>query len=189
MPGPQRLVCPKTEVAFDGSSSYDPDGRIVGYHWDFGDGNGAQGPTATHIFATPGTYDVALTVTDDTESSCAATRRSVQVVVNAPPVADAGPPFEAFVGGAADAVLLDGTRSQDPDGGALTHVWRIGDGSTESGERVRHLFRQTGDIPVQLTVTDSSGLPCGVATADTVATVRLHPPVLVTEVPPTAPQN
>lgn len=183
MPGPQRAVCPMTEVAFDGASSYDSDGRIVRYQWDFGDGGGAQGPTTTHIFETPGTYDVALTVTDDTESSCAATRRSVQIVVNAPPVADAGPPFEAFVGGAADAVLLDGTRSRDPDGGALTHVWRIGDGTTESGERVRHLFRQTGDIPVELTVTDSSGLPCGTATAATVATVRPRSSVLLTEMP------
>jgi len=183
MPGPQRTVCPITEVAFDGTASYDSDGRIVRYQWDFGDGGSAQGPTATHIFDRPGTYDVGLTVTDDTESSCAAVRRSVQVVVNAPPVADAGPPFEAFVGGAADAVLLDGTRSSDPDGGALTHVWRIGDGTTESGERVRHLFRQTGEIPVELTVTDTSGLPCGVATGRTVATVRPHSPLLTTEGP------
>ena len=86
-------------------------------------------------------------------------------------------------------MLLDGTRSRDPDGGALTHVWRIGDGTTESGERVRHLFRQTGDIPVELTVTDSSGLPCGVATDRIVATVRQHEPVLVTEVPPAAPHD
>jgi PKD repeat protein len=189
MPGPQRAVCPMTEVAFDGTSSYDADGRIVRYQWDFGDGSGAQGPTATHIFETPGTYDVALTVTDDTESSCAATRRSVQVLVNAPPVADAGPPFEAFIGGAADAVLLDGSRSRDPDGGGLTQVWRIGDGTTEAGERVRHLFRRIGDIPVELTVTDSSGLPCGVATDHTVATVRRRSPALVTETPAAGPKE
>ncbi|MGK9167185.1 PKD domain-containing protein [Inquilinus limosus] len=181
VPGPQRVVCPMTEVAFDGGQSYDADGRIVDYRWDFGDGQSAQGPTATHVFEKPGTYDVALTVTDDTQSSCAAIRRSARVVVNAPPVADAGPPFEAFVGGAADAVLLDGTRSRDPDGGGLTFVWRIGDGTTESGERVRHLFRQTGDIPVELTVTDSSGLSCGVATDSTTATVRRRSPVLMTE--------
>lgn len=186
MLGPQRLVCPMAEIVFDGASSYDPDGRITRYQWDFGDGGSAQGPTASHSFAAPGTYDVALTVTDDTESSCASTRRSVQVVVNAPPVADAGPPFAAFVGGAADAVLLDGTRSRDPDGGALTYVWRIGDGTTESGERVRHLFRQAGDIPIDLTVTDGSGLPCGTATGSTVATVRRHDPMQVTEVPPPA---
>ncbi len=183
MPGPQRAVCPMAEVAFDGTSSYDPDGRIVRYEWDFGDGSGALGPTATHVFEAPGIYDVALTVTDDTESSCAATRRSVPIVVNAPPVADAGSPFEAFIGGAADAVLLDGPGSRDPDGGALTHVWRIGDGTTESGERVRHLFRQAGDIPVELTVTDSSGLPCGVASDDTIVTVRRRAPMLVTKVP------
>ncbi|TSD87204.1 PKD domain-containing protein [Mycobacterium sp. KBS0706] len=189
MPGPQRTVCPMTEVAFDGTSSYDADGRIVRYQWDFGDGNAAQGPKVTHVFETPGTYDIALTVTDDTESSCAATRRSARIVVNAPPVADAGPPFEAFVGGAADAVLLDGTRSRDPDGGALTHVWRVGDGTIESGERVRHLFRQTGDVPVELTVTDSSGLSCGQATDRTVVTVRRRSPMLVTETPAAGPRE
>src|SRR5262249_1602042 len=136
-----------------------------------------------HIFEKPGTYDVALTVTDDTESSCAATRRLMRVVVNAPPIADAGPPFEAYLGGAADAVLLDGSPSRDPVGGALTQWWRIGDGTIESGERVRHLFRQTGDIPVELTVTDGSGLSCGVTTDSTVVTVRRHSPLLVTEVP------
>ncbi|WP_026872606.1 PKD domain-containing protein [Inquilinus limosus] len=183
VPGPQRLVCPMTEVAFDGTQSYDADGRIVRYQWDFGDGAGAEGAKATHVFETPGTYDVALTVTDDTDTSCAAIRRSARVVVNAPPVADPGPAFEAFVGGAADAVLLDGSRSSDPDGGGLTHVWRIGDGTVESGERVRHLFRQTGDIPVELTVTDSSGLPCGQASARTIVTVRQRSPMLVTEVP------
>jgi large repetitive protein len=183
VPGPQRLVCPMTEVAFDGTSSYDDDGQIVRYHWDFGDGESAQDAKATHVFAKPGTYDVVLTVTDDTESSCADASRSTRVVVNAPPVADAGPPFEAFVGGAADAVLLDGSRSSDPDGGALTQVWRLGDGTVETGERVRHLFRQTGEIPVALTVTDSSGLPCGVGTDDTVATVRRRSPLQVTETP------
>ena len=151
VPGPQRVVCPGTEVAFDGSVSYDADGGINRHAWDFGDGTSAEGPSVSHVFEKPGAYEVALTVTDDTQSSCASTSRSARIIVNAPPVADAELPAEAFVGGAADAALLDGSRSSDPDGGALTHVWRIGDGTVESGERVRHLFRQTGDIPVELT--------------------------------------
>ena len=183
VPGPQRVVCPGTEVVFDGSGSYDADGGITRHEWDFGDGARAQGPSVSHVFEKPGTYEVALTVTDDTQSSCASTSRSARIVVNAPPIADAELPAEAFVGGAADAALLDGSRSSDPDGGALTHVWRIGDGTVESGERVRHLFRQTGDIPVELTVTDSSGLSCGQASDTGIVTVRPHSPMLVTEAP------
>jgi predicted transcriptional regulator len=53
------------EAAFDGSSSYDIDGRIVSYLWDLGDGTFADGPTATHIYRVPGHFNVTLTVTDD----------------------------------------------------------------------------------------------------------------------------
>jgi PKD repeat protein len=183
VPGPRRVVCPGTEVHFDGSASYDADGSITRHDWDFGDGTRVQGARVSHVFEKPGTYNVALTVTDDTASSCASVSKSAQIVVNATPIAEADLPAEAFVGGAADAVLLDGTRSRDPDDGALTHVWKIGDGSIESGERVRHLFRQTGDIPVELTVTDNSGLSCGQASDSGFVTVRPHSPLLVTEAP------
>jgi len=43
----------------------DPDGEIMSYSWDFGDGNVADGRRATHDYATPGTYRVRLLVTDN----------------------------------------------------------------------------------------------------------------------------
>lgn len=52
-------------VNFDGSGSSDPDGTIVSYDWDFGDGNGGSGMTTTHDYATAGSYIATLTVTDD----------------------------------------------------------------------------------------------------------------------------
>ena len=45
-------------------SSYSPDDEIVSYHWDFGDGNKAEGEVVEHILSEPGTYKVKLTVTD-----------------------------------------------------------------------------------------------------------------------------
>ena len=51
-------------VTFDGSGSTDSDGTIVSHAWDFGDGTDS-GETVSHTFNTPGTYNVALTVTDD----------------------------------------------------------------------------------------------------------------------------
>ncbi|QSG13369.1 Secreted protein, contains PKD repeats and vWA domain [Halapricum desulfuricans] len=54
-----------TAVAFDGSASSDPDGTLVAYEWDFGDGGIATGPTATYMFDTAGTFIVSLDVLDD----------------------------------------------------------------------------------------------------------------------------
>jgi len=52
-------------VTFDGRRSRDPDGRIVRYEWDFGDGTRAYGRVVSHQFEEPGTYRVCLTVWDD----------------------------------------------------------------------------------------------------------------------------
>jgi PKD repeat protein len=161
--GPDQLVCPGDKVSFDGSQSNDPDGGISLYHWDFGDGTKLDGKAVDHVFGKPGTYHVVLTVTDDAASSCSSTSDTMDVVVNAAPIADAGKDRDVFIGGANDAVLLDGSASRDPDGTALTHTWQIGDGASEIGERVRHTFTTAGDYPVTLTVADTSGLACGTA--------------------------
>ncbi|CAH0999556.1 hypothetical protein LEM8419_00856 [Neolewinella maritima] len=52
-------------VQLDGSDSFDDDGTIVSYAWSWEDGGSASGPTPMATFAAPGTYNVALTVTDD----------------------------------------------------------------------------------------------------------------------------
>ncbi|MFC2076222.1 PKD domain-containing protein [candidate division KSB1 bacterium] len=52
-------------VAFDGLKSSDPDGKIVSYHWNFGDGNTAKGVNVNHTFKEVGRYNVALTVDDN----------------------------------------------------------------------------------------------------------------------------
>jgi thermitase len=52
------------EVAVDASESYDPDGEIITYHWDFGDGTTASGIDAKHTYTTEGTHTITLTVTD-----------------------------------------------------------------------------------------------------------------------------
>lgn len=69
-------------VAFDGSSSSDPDGSIVGYAWDFGDGSHANGSNPSHVFTQPGNYRVVLTVTDN--AGLSATAQRVVAVGRAP---------------------------------------------------------------------------------------------------------
>ena len=55
-----------TTISFDASASHDPDGSIVAYQWDFGDGFAGAGQTTTHEYTSYGTYNVILTVFDNT---------------------------------------------------------------------------------------------------------------------------
>jgi cardiolipin synthase len=54
-------------VIFNASSSYDSDGDITNYEWEFGDGNSTNttGKIVMHAYATAGNYTVHLTVTDN----------------------------------------------------------------------------------------------------------------------------
>jgi PKD repeat protein len=65
-----------TAVTFDASGSVASDGTITDYEWDF-DGDGisdATGLTSSRVYASPGRYEVVLTVTDTTGASATATR-------------------------------------------------------------------------------------------------------------------
>jgi len=62
--GPYSGIIGKT-VTFTAKDSYDDDGTIVKFNWDFGDGNYGTGETITHTYNRIGKYTVLLTVTDD----------------------------------------------------------------------------------------------------------------------------
>jgi PKD repeat protein len=94
-------------AAFDGSASHDPDGTIAGYSWNFGDGVTATGATANHTFGAPGTYRVALTVTDSRGATATASR--------AISVASTG-----TVGGAYSQAVIDS---------GAQNYWRLGEAS------------------------------------------------------------
>lgn len=65
-------------VQFDASESNDPDGEIVSYLWDFGDGTGAEGMNVEHVFPQQQTeYLVTLTVIDDDGSANSSMRKVV----------------------------------------------------------------------------------------------------------------
>ncbi|NIN33951.1 MAG: PKD domain-containing protein, partial [Gammaproteobacteria bacterium] len=47
-------------ISFNASSSYDPDGSIISYFWDLGDGTNATGVVVVHSYADDGNYTVTL---------------------------------------------------------------------------------------------------------------------------------
>ncbi len=52
-------------IAFDAAGSVDPNGSIVSYAWDFGDGNTGSGATPAHTYTFAGNYTVRLITTDN----------------------------------------------------------------------------------------------------------------------------
>lgn len=70
------------DVAFDGSTSLDPDGTITSYEWDFGDGSSGTGANASHTYTQNGNYTAVLSVTDN---SGARNRSATLLTVNVAP--------------------------------------------------------------------------------------------------------
>jgi PKD repeat protein len=70
---------------FSSIGSYDPDGTIVAYEWNFGDGSAVvAGPSASHVYSTAGGYTATLKLTDN--NGLTATR-GVTLTAQAPVVA------------------------------------------------------------------------------------------------------
>ncbi len=106
--------------------SVDPDGSVVSWLWDFGDGSTSTVQSPTHVYAGVGFYDVTLTVTDDGGETGAVTR---QVVVPAPGQGVQGDWVGVY--GADGHVLAAWNSSSD-----LTS-WPLGAVTLEQGSRYR----------------------------------------------------
>jgi len=65
-------------VNADASGSSDPDGFVKAYKWYWGDGTTAMTKTASHTYATAGTYTLQLTVTDN-QGGAAKTKKTITV--------------------------------------------------------------------------------------------------------------
>ncbi|RJS73842.1 PKD domain-containing protein, partial [Methanophagales archaeon] len=83
-------------ITFNASSSYDPDGNITNYEWDFGDGNvtNTTEETINHSYSEAGSYEVTLTVTDND----GATNSTTKIITVYPPAAifDTGTPSNPY---------------------------------------------------------------------------------------------
>lgn len=155
------------EVAVDASQSNDPDGIIISYRWDFGNGASASGITATHTYTTEGTYTVTLTVTDDMG---AVSRATAQVRVDPAPkrviyVEDIGMSVETVPGGEIarafvtvvddDGMTVPGIQVTGSWSGLVTGTSQSVAGNDGVAVLDSKKFRKTGTIT--FTVTGLSG--------------------------------
>lgn len=142
-------------VSFNGSGSTDPDGTIASYSWNFGDETPAgSGVSPQHTYASGGTYNVTLTVTDN---SGATSSVSHPVSAVAPPPNQ--PPTAAFTTSITnETVSFNGSGSFDADGNITAYSWDFGDDTPAgSGVSPQHTYPGPGTYPVTLTVTDDGG--------------------------------
>jgi PKD repeat protein len=169
-----------TEITFDGSGSYDADGTVVGYKWDFdGDGNydtnWLSTPTTTHTYSVADEYTVELMVKDDGDATDTDTATATITepagddddggggtggtggtgTTNHNPIAVASASETSESVGI--SITFNGSQSSDPDGDSLTFSWEFGDGNTSSDEITTHAYAAEGIYAVTLTVNDGNG--------------------------------
>lgn len=148
------------EVTFSGTDSYDSDGSVVSYSWDFGDGSTGTGSEITHTYSSADSYLAVLTVTDDEDATGKA---SVTIVVTDPNqcVNNSSPVISLqanpLSGDAPLTVSFDASGTTDPDNDELSFSWDFDDGKTGSGAVVQHSFSLADTYVVGLTVTDACG--------------------------------
>ncbi|MBC7081428.1 MAG: tandem-95 repeat protein [Thermoplasmatales archaeon] len=143
--------------------SYDPDGSIVNWTWDFGDGNISYAQNPTHKYADNGTYVVKLTVKDD-KGANASTSQIIEVR-NKPPTAlityspDKPKPKED---------INFTSLSTDEDGSIVNWTWNFGDGNISYEQNPKHAYEKEGTYNVTLIVKDNDG-----ATAEKVIQIEI----------------
>jgi PKD repeat protein len=159
-------------VTFNASLSYDPDGTIVSYTWDFGDGNTTSTANTIiyHAYASPGNYTVNLTVMDDA-SATASTTKTIKIV--AYPTAEftwSPSPQEV-----SKPVTFNATMSKANSGVIVSYTWDFGDGNTTSTTDpiIIHTYAASGNYTVTLTVKNSDELSSNITK---VVTILPSPP-------------
>ena len=157
-------------VDFDASASYDTNGEVVAYSWDFGDGNTGNGIETKHSYTDAGYYVVSLTVTDD-QGETGTTR----LAIIAQGLIDDGCGSGGSCGGGdvplavitgfpscagvkvGTPITFDGSFSRSAEGEIVQYKWDLGDGETATGAVVTHTYQKAGRFTVVLTINDDSG--------------------------------
>jgi len=162
-------------VQFNGTGSFDQDGSIVAWNWNFGDGAAGTGSIINYVYSSPGTYTATLTVTDNVGLT-GTTSVTIQVLApNVLPIAVATATPSSGLGPL--SVTLSAAGSTDPDGTITSYQWAFGDGTPNgSGATITRTYANPGNYTATLTVTDNRG---GTATATVAIAVTQNPALVI----------
>ncbi len=149
---PKDVVEVNELLVLNGNLSFDQEGKLILFQWNFGDGSTELGAVVEHRYAASGPYTVTLTVSDEQGAQNA---HAANLTVNAPPAAfldiAPGPYF------AKEAIGFSAALSRDADGRIDSYAWGFGDGASASGPTAAHAYADTGSFNVLLTVVDNHG--------------------------------
>ncbi len=130
-------------------SSLSNGGTIIGWDWDFGDGNTSIDQHPAHAYTAQGTYDIQLTVTDD--NGC--TDQTVITIDWYPPsILDIE--VDDYFGCTEHTVNF--TNNSLPVIG-YDILWDLGDGTTSTELNPTHTYTATGEYSVSLSITTPTG--------------------------------
>ena len=139
----------------------DPDGTVVGWSWDFGDGNSSTVQHPVHTYTVAGTYTVTLIISDG--SSCEDTIQH-NVLVWPNPVADftTSPVCVGYITDFFD----QSTANADS---LIGWAWDFGDGGTSTVQNPTHIYANGGLYSVTLTVMNADS-----CVDDTTITIEVY---------------
>jgi PKD repeat protein len=156
-----------SEVKLNAEAS-SADTKIVGYRWDFGDGNKAGGMLITHRYNRAGNFDITLDVIDN-RGALGSTTKSIRILDNYAPIARFTMDGVKQTG---KPITFNADGSSDKDGASLTYLWNFGDGHKGDGKRVTHTYDSGRTFNVTLTVRDKKG-----ASDSTARSLEIQKPV------------
>jgi len=143
-------------------------GSITSRSWNFGDGSSSLLQNPSHVYTTPGTYTVSLTVAGPGGSNTAT--RAGLITVSAP----SAPPVAGFNATPVTGNAPLSVTFTDATVGAVTSwAWSFGDGTTSTVQSPVHVYTAAGTYTVSLTATGAGG--SNTATRASLITVAAPP--------------
>jgi len=166
------------EMAFTALATDPGPDDVLTYSWNFTGGEGAwiradpMGPGISHVFADQGRFVVQVKVEDGDGGEVLA-ELEVEVLNGPPAITD----FPDTAGDEGSPLSFSATAVDTGTGGQLSYRWDFGDGTqtTTVQGQTEHVYPDSGEYLVTLTVTDGSGL-----------TAQAQASAVVANLPPTA---